>query len=64
MNNRQLLEVLHPTIEENLTLDAAFAYPGGFKIVQDRAAYLIMVRRAVARGFYTDQCEEPSVRLT
>ena len=58
MNNKQLLAVIQPTADEKLTLDAAFSYPGGFEVVQDRAAYLIMARRAVNRHFYTDECEE------
>jgi len=58
MNKVELLEALQPTEAELDDLKRCFAYhPAGPLDALDLAPYLILVRRAVQHGFYTDAVE-------
>jgi hypothetical protein len=59
MNSRETWQTINPSPEEMHAATAAF----GELPKMDVLARLIMVRRAVAAGFYTDQLPSPASHL-
>jgi len=55
MSKDQMLTVVAPTDDELREMRRIFSYDGGAADAKACAPFLVMMRRAIAHGFYTDQ---------